>query len=354
MSNHVLLIRADANSEIGTGHVMRCLALAQAWRDTGGGVIFALASGGKELEARVRSEGAAVATVSGNPGGREDAVQTVELCKKHGADWLVLDGFHFSQAYREGVRNDRCRLLLLDDHGKCARYNCDIVLNTNPYASNDMYPQRAEQICFLLGPRYALLRREFLQFERGGSDIPGIARRVLVTFGGADPHNVTLQVLEALHEIHDVRLDVTVIVGANNPHRAVLEACVDRPPHAAKVLANVNNMPEVIAQAELAVSAGGGTCYELAFMAVPMLLITMARNHERTVEAWGEAKAALAAGWFEELDRDPFAASLRELICDRSLRKELIGNATRMVDGKGAQRVVEAMYAMRRQDGETS
>jgi UDP-2,4-diacetamido-2,4,6-trideoxy-beta-L-altropyranose hydrolase len=350
----MLLIRADANSKIGTGHVMRCLALAQAWRDSGGVVMFALASGVEELEERLRCEGAGVVRVSGKPGGREDAAHTVELCSKYGADWLILDGFHFSHVYRESIRNDRSRLLLLDDHGTCAPYNCDIVLNSNPYASNAMYPQRAEHIRFLLGPRYALLRREFLHSARGCSDLPAIARRVLITFGGADPHNVTLQVLRALQEIHDVNLDITVIVGANNPHGASLEACVNGLSHTGKVLANVENMPDVIAQSELAVSAGGGTCYELAFMGVPMLLIAIARNHERTVEAYGEAKAAVAAGWFEALALNPFAALLRGLICDRQLRKELADNARRLVDGKGAQRVVDVMDAMRQREGRNS
>jgi spore coat polysaccharide biosynthesis predicted glycosyltransferase SpsG len=105
-------------------------------------------------------------------------------------------------------------------------------------------------------------------------------------------------------------------------------------------------MPQVISHAELAISAGGGTCYELAFMKVPMFLITMARNHERTVEAYGWAKAAVAAGWFHALERKSLAASLRGLIGDSTLRRELVKNARRMVDGRGAQRVVEAMYSM--------
>ena len=341
-----LLIRADASAAIGTGHVMRCLALAQAWREVGGHVIFALAAGGAELEQRLHSEGASVVRVSGEIGSREDASETAQLCRRCRADWLILDGFHFSQSYRESVKTGAFRLLLLDDHGEHAPYNCDLVLNTNPFAADAMYPRRAEQTCFLLGSQFALLRREFLGFAMRTPHIAATARRVLVTFGGADPHNVTLRVVEALQEISDVQLDITVVVGASNPHRASLSAALETSSHVARLLSNVENMPEVMTQADLAISAGGGTCYELAIMQVPMFLITMASNHEQTVEAYSRTKAAYSAGWFDALGCESLAVSLRSLIGDLKLRKELVENARRMVDGKGAQRVVEAMCAM--------
>jgi UDP-2,4-diacetamido-2,4,6-trideoxy-beta-L-altropyranose hydrolase len=343
LGDKMLLIRADASVAIGTGHVMRCLALAQAWQDTGGRVIFALAAGAEEVEERLRAEGAAVVRVSGELGSGEDASETAQLCAKYRADWLILDGFHFSQAYRESVKTDASRFLLLDDYGERGPYKCDLVLNTNPYALDAMYPKREEQTCFLLGPKYALLRREFLRSPMRSPDVPATASRVLITFGGADPHNVTLRVVEALQEVSDVQLDITLVVGASNPHLASLRAAVERSFHVVRLLSNVDNMPQVMTQAELAISAGGGTCYELAIMQVPMFLIAMARNHERTVEAYGQARAALAAGWFETLARESLAASLRALIGDPRLRKELVENARRMVDGRGAQRVVEAM-----------
>jgi UDP-2,4-diacetamido-2,4,6-trideoxy-beta-L-altropyranose hydrolase len=343
MPLEALLIRADANAEIGTGHVMRCVALAQAWRDAGGRVAFALAGGAKELEPRLRAEGADVLRVSCEPGAAEDAAETAELCMRCKAQWLVLDGYHFSPEYREDAKPVTTRLLLVDDHGEIAPYKCDIVLNTNPYASDAMYLQRGEQTCLLLGPQYALLRREFLDFHRGSPDVPRTATRILVTFGGSDPHNVTLRVLEVCQEITDIRLDITVVVGASNSHLASLKEAVATSSHVAKLLSNVGNMPEVMSHADLAVSAGGGTCNELAFMRVPMFLITTAKNHERTVEAWGRAKAALAGGWFDAIGGKSMAVALRSLIGDSKLRKELVENARGMVDGRGAQRVVETM-----------
>jgi UDP-2,4-diacetamido-2,4,6-trideoxy-beta-L-altropyranose hydrolase len=354
MSTETLLIRADANAEIGIGHVMRCTALAQAWRDAGGVVTYALAAGVEELEVRLRSEGAGVVRVSGELGGAEDAAETAALCMKSGARWLVLDGYHFSQEYRESVKTSTSRLLLLDDHGECAPYKCDVILNTNPYAVDAMYPRRGAQTCFLLGPRYALLRREFLDFPKRCPVVAATAKRILITFGGADAHNVTLHVLEAFQEISDVRLDITVVVGASNPHRPSLREAVAKSSHLARLLSNVDNMPEVISHADLAISAGGGTCYELAFMRVPMFLITMARNHERTVEAWGQANAALAAGWFDALGGTSLAAALRGLIGDSKLRGDMVENAGRLVDGRGAQRVVETLNSLHHKERVTT
>jgi UDP-2,4-diacetamido-2,4,6-trideoxy-beta-L-altropyranose hydrolase len=350
MAIETLLIRADANAEIGIGHVMRCLALAQAWRDAGGRVAFALAAGAKELGPRLRTEGADALEISAEPGSAEDASQTVELCTRYKAQWLVLDGYHFSREYRESVKAGTTRLLLVDDHGNDAPYRCDVVLNPNPFASDDLYASRGDETRFLVGPHYALLRREFLEFPRRGLSAPTEAKRILLTFGGSDQDNVTLYVLQALDEISDTRLEITVVIGASNPPMESLTKATATSCHAARLLSNVDNMPEIISRADLAISAGGVTCCELAFMRVPMFLITLARNHEESVEAWGRAKAAWAGGWFDVLERKSLAESLRRLIGDSELRREFVENAARVVDGKGAERVVEAMRCARAKD----
>jgi UDP-2,4-diacetamido-2,4,6-trideoxy-beta-L-altropyranose hydrolase len=341
-----LLIRADANAEIGIGHLMRCVALGQAWRDIGGRVTFALAEGGAAIHERLLCQGFDVCEISANVGCAEDAVQTAELCVKCAADWLVLDGYHFSQDYRADVRRAAPNLLLVDDHGEFAPYNCDVVLNPSFYASDVIYSQRQPQTCLLLGPRYALLRREFVELQVERADVPETATRLLVTFGGADPHNVTLQVVEALQDLEDLPLQLTVVLGTSNPHRASVEMALKDSSHTAQLLFNVDHMPELMARSDLAISAGGGTCYELAFLRVPMFLITIARNQEQAVEAYRRSGAAVTAGWFSSLDRKGSAASLRSVICDRVLRRKLVENAGNIVDGKGARRVVEAVRSV--------
>ncbi len=347
MSTGVLIVRADASAEIGVGHVMRCVALAQAWQDQGGSVRFVLAPGGEEIHERLRSENFEVSTISAGTGGAEDAAQTAELCAGSGAGWLVLDGYHFPHEYRDQVRRTAPKLLLVDDHGEFAPYDCEVVLNTNVYASDTMYPDRRPETQFLLGPKYALLRREFLSVRSERADVSEQASRLLVTLGGADPHNVTLQVVEALQELDDLGFELTVVLGASNRHHASVERALKRCRRPAQLLLNVTNMPELMARSDLAISAGGGTCDELAFFRVPMFLITIAKNQELAVEAYGRGKAAVTAGWFTVLNKGGLARSLREVIGNRALRQEIAANAGAMVDGRGAQRVFESMRRLK-------
>jgi UDP-2,4-diacetamido-2,4,6-trideoxy-beta-L-altropyranose hydrolase len=346
MPAKTLFIRADASAEIGAGHVMRCLALAQAWQKTDGSAIFALAAGGIELESRIRSEGAEVVRIHAQPGSREDADQTMSLCTRLQAEWLVIDGYHFSANYRRSMRSASPNLLLMDDGLETQPCECDVILNPDPDAAAGMYSQRDTPTELLLGPRYALLRREFLEFHNERSDIAQTATRVLVTLGGGDHHNVTLQVVEAMQGLNDLELDITVVIGPSYEHRESLQAAIAKSTRAATLLCNVANMPELMARADLAITAGGGTCYELAFMKVPMFLITMAKNHERAVDSYARAGAAFNAGWFSSLERSTLAACLRRVICDPELRRKLMEYAARMIDGKGASRVVEAMHAI--------
>lgn len=343
MSSHILLIRADASAEIGTGHVMRCVALAQAWRDGGGDVIFALAAGGAEIHERLYSEGFEVRELSGEAGSAEDAAGIRGLCGQESVEWLVLDGYHFLRGYRDRIQGPAPRLLLVDDHGEFAPYCCDIVLNTNVYASEELYPDPQSRTRFLLGSEYALLRREFLSLKTERLHVPEQAKRLLVTLGGADPHNVTRTVVEALLELNDRAFELTVVLGASNRHRASVEQALRQSSRPYRLLLNVTNMPELMAGSDLAISAGGGTCDELAFLRVPMFLITIAKNQEQAVEAYRRKKAAVATGWFTVLDKASLAQSLRDVIGDRHRRNEIAENAGTLVDGRGAQRVVENM-----------
>ncbi len=218
-----LVFRVDASSEMGIGHVMRCLALAQAWQDIEGQSIFVMSTGFPALETRLKSEGMNVVYVSAKPGSNDDAFQTTKLSREMNTRWVIVDGYHFTANYQKIIKDSGLNLLFIDDHGHADHYYADIVLNQNIHAESLFY--RCEPYTQLfLGPEYVLLRREFLKWRGWARSIPEVARCILVTLGGGDSENVTLKVIQALRKMNQSDMEVTVLIGPTNPHLAAVES----------------------------------------------------------------------------------------------------------------------------------
>lgn len=156
-----LLIRTDATTQIGTGHVMRCLALAQAWQDAGGTTYFAAAKITASLEARLADEGMALHLIPAPSGSVDDGAQLIRLAHRVKARWIVVDGYHFGAEYQQAIKKSGLRLLAIDDYGHSSHYYADLVLNQNTSADESLYVNREPGTELLLGTRYTLLRREF-------------------------------------------------------------------------------------------------------------------------------------------------------------------------------------------------
>ena len=149
-----LVLRTEASVAIGTGHVMRCLALAQAWGDAGGRVIFAMARTTPAVEERLRNEGFEVARVDTQVGSIADAEETADLAQKRGASWVVVDGYEFGAEYQASLKSRRMKVLFIDDNGHAGRYSADLVLNQNIHASEELYRSRETSTKLLLGPAF--------------------------------------------------------------------------------------------------------------------------------------------------------------------------------------------------------
>jgi len=145
-----LVIRADGSTLIGSGHIMRCLALAQAWQDAGGGVLFLMGTGVPILEERLKSEGMDTAHLRAHAGSTDDAVETANLAQEVGATWVVLDGYHFDAVYQRTIKDSGVRLLFIDDNGHADHYYADIVVNQNIHAHAGLYTNREPYTQLLL------------------------------------------------------------------------------------------------------------------------------------------------------------------------------------------------------------
>jgi spore coat polysaccharide biosynthesis predicted glycosyltransferase SpsG len=196
----------------------------------------------------------------------------------------------------------------------------------------------------LLGIRFVLLRREFLHQREWRREIPPVARKVLVTLGGGDPDNVTLKVIQALQRVHVNDLEATVVVGGSNPHYEELQSAVKNSPTSIRLQRNVTHMPELMAGADLAISSGGTTVWELAFMGLPALVGMIAAIEELLLDGLKEQRVCVNVGWFSRLSVEQLAETLIAAMEDRKLRSHASLLGRKLVDGYGADRVLEAMH----------
>ncbi len=336
----VLLLRADAGVRIGTGHVMRCLALAQAWQDAGGRAAFVMADSTPAIEERLKIEDAEVIRTSDPSGSGADAGSLAGLAHARNADWVVVDGYHLGADYQRALKEADCKVLVLDDYGHSQYYVADLVLNQNAHASEDWYKDRSSHTELLLGPRYILMRREFRAWQKWQRVIPSIAKNVLVTLGGSDPENVTCRVLQALNEVADKDLDIVVVAGGSNPHLESLEGEIRGAQHNIRLIRDAADMPELMAWADVAVSAAGATCWEMCLLGLPAVLIDLAPNQVPIARELHRLGIAVHAGSASGISLSTIAQELRGVLQSFEIRSSMSRSGRALVDGAGASRVV--------------
>lgn len=338
-----LLIRVDGNAQMGAGHVMRCLALAGAAQTAGRQPVFVMAQPAEALVHRLSSQGFQVHLNASEPGSVDDAVETAGVIRQRRAQWLVVDGYHFNARFLHILNEEGVNLLCIDDFGQEGYAYADVIVNQNGYADLSLYPDRRAGAHLLLGSRYVLLRPEFWPWRTTTRTIADAAHKVLVTLGGGDFHNVTMQVLQALQTIRDCSLQCLVVVGGSNPHVAQIQKAIEPYAPNYQLLRDVSNMPELMAWADIAVSAAGTTSWELAFMGLPTLAIVLADNQELVARYISEVGSAQNLGSYETLSAQPLADVVRALLHSPERRAAMSRAGRALVDGYGTQRVLAAM-----------
>lgn len=345
--NHseLLCIRADADPHMGTGHVMRCLALAGAWQKAGGTVCFLTSCTNQPLLDRLRAQRIAVRTIAAPWPGKNDRDVAAAIDELQPA-WLVVDGYHFDGDYQRQLRellNPRGRLLVVDDFGHLDGYDADLVVNPNIIGELPEITRRYGGARILCGPAYAMVRNEFTHAAGAlGRQTASAAMRILVTMGGADPANQTGKVLEAMEKIGG-RLRVRVIVGAANRMGDAMKRAASRSRHDVVCLTDVRDMARQMGWADIAIAAAGSTCWELCCLGVPAIVITVAENQRIIASGLSRAGACVSLGWHEQVATVQLQAAVESLLLDHAIRQRMSRQGRELVDGRGAARVVEMM-----------
>lgn len=327
-----LLIRADATSTIGTGHVMRCLALALAAQAEGINVRMVCRLGVDWLVARFAKENLPVTSLDARLPERESPEILLQQLAEgaQGAppsqSWVVLDGYHFGLDCQKAVREAGYKLLVIDDYAHLPEYSCDVLLNQNIGAEKFQYQGDIGQK--LLGLRYVLLRPEFLAArEKAKARVfPETPQHILLTLGGGDS-SPYLRCMAHHFAVPEMQGRVLRVIAGAMSNNAVFEYLRDCPA-SIEILRNVENMPALLLDTDLCITAGGSTCWELCCLRVPFLVVEIAKNqHAITKNLFHADKNILFS-----------ARNMQNKMCRLNAEQSFL------VDGKGANLVARALY----------
>jgi UDP-2,4-diacetamido-2,4,6-trideoxy-beta-L-altropyranose hydrolase len=355
---HCIAFRADATSQIGMGHFMRCLTLASELKQRGAHIRFvsrglplhlrdSLAEMGMEFVA-LDSDGAQFSAddlAHANWLGvsqAQDAQSAVQALSGRLWDWIVVDHYALDVRWENALRGTAKKIMVIDDIAD-REHDCDLLLDQNFYADmQTRYTGKVPSYCkLLLGPNYALLRDEFKKLREQVKPRTGVVNRVLVFLGGVDADNYTGQAIEALSGIDARDIHVDVVIGAQHPCRIrVEEACAERGYHCH---VQTNRMAELMATADLAIGAGGSASWERCCLGVPALLVALAKNQIEIAQALDAFGACVYIGTKETVNSLTFQNEIENLLGNQGRLEMISRQAFSLVDGVGVNRVCQEL-----------
>lgn len=355
-------IRADASLAIGTGHVMRCLVLADALKARGINVHFLCRAHVGHLAGYIADRGFAVHLLP--PGSddypdlldapphaawlgalpEEDAVACRDIIAAAGeADLLVVDHYALDHRFETPLRGMVRRILVIDDLAD-RRHDCDLLVDQN-FGSDDtaryagLVPPAA---LLLVGPRHALLAEAYAE-TRGPSlnRRDGCVRRILVFLGGVDADNVTMRTLEVCARLSHLTADrdIVAVVGPGNRHRQDIEAFAAGRDNLS-ILPPQPSLVAVTAEADLAIGAGGVAALERASLGLPTITVAVAANQTDQVSALAEAGATISLGSISPDFEPTLEAALGLLLQNPPLVRRLSAASAALCDGRGLARLL--------------
>lgn len=355
--------RADASLQIGTGHVVRCLTLADALRERGarstficrphaGHLLDLIKQRGHEAIALPPADEAFIAPADPfhakwlGTDWASDATQTSQALGEQVVDWLVVDHYALDHRWEQALRSQARHIFTIDDLAD-RPHDCDLLLDQN-------LGRKAQDYCGLVsrhtqtlsGPAYALLRPEFAQWREYSLQrrTQPQLKNLLITMGGVDQNNATGQVLDALTRCElPADLRITVVMGPHAPWLAHVQTQAAVMPRPTEVLAGVSNMAQLMAESDLCIGAAGGSAWERCALGLPALVLILAANQHSGAMALQTHGAALFAA-----DTQHLIAQIKELFTleiRSSVLRKMSQTAALLTHGDGASQVVDLLLA---------
>ncbi len=341
----LIAFRVEGGAGVGAGHVRRCMTLARELRDRGAGILFVSRSRDDSMVQDIRESGfdvielsAVAGSTRSGPGTSQiaDAADTNRALAGLGVDCLVVDSYALGASWEDIVRPNVLRLVAIDDLAD--RAHCVDVLIDPTVDRADRYEGLVEPgTTLLLGPSYALVERSF---RRSAPDADSRElRQLLVSFGSLDGDAHGLRAVEAIRATLGKDVGIDLVLGRHSPHLAAARQVAAADGRLA-LHVDTDDMPALMAQADLSIGAGGTTSWERACMGVPALVAAVADNQRLVVDELARLGVALSVPSDARFDEEAGAA-LRLLWRSPGILGAMAAAGRRLVDGKGARRIAD-------------
>ncbi len=352
-----VIFRTDTSSQIGTGHLMRCLTLAKALQKTNVEIIFICQKLTSDLETLISNAGFILKVLDYKKNTNlddlahaawlgvsqvDDANATVQLIGDVMMDWVVVDHYALDYRWHQKLKPYTKNIMVIDDIAD-RTHDCDVLLDQNYYEDmKSRYEGKVSKDCnLLLGPTYALLRDEFQEARKYCKIRSGVIKNILVNFGGVDEKNYTEKAITALSAITEHKFDVNVVIGTQHPMKEDIQKLCNEYGYLCHV--QTEEMAKLMIIADLAIGASGATSWERCAMALPSITFSLAKNQDeiaKSLESKGVAFFLKESVNFTSADLNKILAGLFH---DKQVLKKMSQNAYALVDGMGANKVAELM-----------
>lgn len=331
-----IFIRVDASFQIGTGHVMRCLTFANNERNMGNIVHFICRKAEGDCINLIKNSGFHVYELPfieeslwdyTKKNWLTDVEQTINILKEFNVGKVVVDHYSIDEKWENKIRAYTREIFVIDDLAN-RKHDCDTLLDQNFYLNmqnryEGLVPNSTE---LLLGPKYTLLREEFILAREQKKLFTGDIKRIFIFFGGSDPTNETERVIRVIAPlIEQYKIKTDVVVGSSNPNKDAIEQLCSQFKNF-NYYCQINNMAQLMAKADLAIGAGGTTTWERAYLSLPSIVIAVAENQIEIANALNEKEIIYFLGLSSEISDAIIINALKEILNNKTMLSKLMNN----------------------------
>ena len=349
-----VLIRADASSLIGSGHIMRCLTLAVELKKHAVAVTFLTRSHEANLNHLILQFGFNIIFLEQMPiqnalsgyqkwlgcQENEDAQECISHLKTNHYDWVIIDHYALGELWQNAIRPYVNFIMVIDDLAN-RTHDADLLLDQNYLIKTDSYEHLVPFGCnLLMGAKFALIRDEFLQYrDQSLAKIrPKNVKSLVISMGGSDPNNMSEHILQELALCSDNQFNnITLIVGEQNKHRQQLESFIQTLDLNISLKVGVTNMAQILSQTDLVIGAAGSSSWERCCLGIPTIQVVLAENQKLIADNLSSNDIAIL------YIKNKLCQQIKKI---ESQLQYFSQNASNVCDGLGTQRVIQTILNM--------